>query len=594
MGSLQCGVPIDGYCFVKADETKSQLWTRLSGFGAIVAVVAFLSALVNVLALTGALYMLQVYDRVLTSHSVPTLVALSILTLVLYAFQGLLDVLRAQILVRLAARVDARLLEPAYQATLRLPLYGRSSAEAMNPLRDVDAIRAFVSGQSLIAILDLPWLPIYLAFVFALHVSLGWVTLAGAGALIALALVTERALRSLNLQGTKTGTRRLSLAEAQSRNAEVLKAMGLGKRAYVRFRAAHLAHQVPTDAASDRAALLGGISKMLRLVLQSAILGLGAYLALRGEISSGAIIAASIAASRALAPIEVAIGNWRAFVAAHQSYTRLEKTLGALPTTVAPMALPAPRSRIALEGVTVPIPGTTRVVLSDISFELKAGQGLAVIGPSAAGKSSLVRALAGVWPLARGAVRLDGATLDRWSDEALAHHVGYLPQDVELFEGSIKDNIARFEEQPDPSGVITAANAAGIHEMILRMPEGYETNVGPAGMALSAGQRQRVALARALYRDPFLVILDEPNSNLDAEGDEALTAAIKAVRSRGGIVVVVAHRPGILAAVDTVAVITAGRLTGFGPRDEVMRKAVRGSEPAPLPSSVGHVRGSIK
>ena len=277
------------------------------------------------------------------------------------------------------------------------------------------------------------------------------------------------------------------------------------------------------------------------MVLQSAMLGLGAYLTIRGQLSAGGIIAASIASSRALAPIELAITHWKSFVAARQSYARLTKTLDALPGEVVPLQLPPPTRSLVLEGVMVPIPGTQRLVLNTISFELKAGQALGLIGPSAAGKSSLARAITGVWPLARGAVRLDGAALDRWSIEELGWHIGYLPQDVALFDGTIAENIARFEDPPDGGAIIAAAKAADVHEMILRLPEGYETRLGPGGLAMSAGQRQRIALARALYRDPFLVVLDEPNSNLDAEGEAALTQAIVGVRNRGGICIVIAH-----------------------------------------------------
>jgi ATP-binding cassette subfamily C protein len=304
------------------------------------------------------------------------------------------------------------------------------------------------------------------------------------------------------------------------------------------------------------------------------MLGLGAYLTLRGQLTAGGIIAASIASSRALAPVELAIAHWKSFVAARQSYGRLTKTLDALPGETTPLPLPPPTRSLSVEGVTVAIPGTQRIVLNNIGFELKAGQALGLIGPSAAGKSSLARAISGVWPTQRGAVRLDGAALDRWGLEDLGWHIGYLPQDVALFDGTIAENIARFEEEPDSGAVIAAAKAANVHDMILRVPDGYETRLGPGGMGLSAGQRQRLALARALYRDPFLVVLDEPNSNLDAEGEAALTQAIFGIRNRGGIAIVIAHRPSALAAVDMVGMMGAGQLTAFGPKDEILKKVL--------------------
>lgn len=544
------------------------------GFRGTLAGLAAISGVVNLLALTGSLYMLQIYDRVLTSHSVPTLVALSILAIGLYLALGILDVIRAQVLVAVGSSVDQRLSPIAHAAVMRLPIYGASTIDATQPLRDVDAIRRFLSSQGPIAILDLPWLPLYLIFVFLLHAWLGSLALLGVLVLTALTWLAERLTNDLNASAGKAAAARMGLAEANARNAEVLRAMGINTRATRRFEGVNAKHLAIQAKLSDLAGRLAGISKVLRLVLQSAILGLGAYLTIRGQLSAGAIIAASIAASRSLAPVELAITHWKSFVAARQSYARLATTLGALPNETAPLELPPPARSLSLEGIAVPVPGTERMVLSNLSFDLKCGQALGVIGPSAAGKSTLARAVAGVWPVTRGAVRLDGAAHERWSSEELGRHIGYLPQDVALFDGTIADNIARFDENADGSAIIAAAQAAGVHEMILRLPEGYETHLGPAGIAMSAGQRQRIALARALYRDPFLVVLDEPNSNLDAEGEAALTRAILAVRNRGGIAIVIAHRPSALAGVDMVAVIGGGRLTAFGTKDEILKKVL--------------------
>ena len=548
-------------------------------------VMALISGTVNVLALTGSFYMLQVYDRVLSSRSIPTLIALSVLAAALYLFQGALEVTRAQLLVRLGGRVDRRLIEAAHDAAMRLPLMGRHGADAQQPIRDVDTIRGFLSGQGPVAILDMPWMPLYITFIFILHPVLGWVTLAGALVLLGLTMWTEKLTRGPAQALVQSATSRLSLAESSARNAEVLRAMGFGHRAMHRFSQASAKHLEAQERLSDLASGFSTASRVFRLVIQSALLGLGAYLTIRGEMSGGAIIASSIAASRAYAPIEVALANWKGFVSARQSAARLRQVFDGLPSKVTPLELPPPVKSVAVENLTVTIPGTQRTVIAGASFELKAGQALAVIGPSAAGKSSLARAMVGVWTPSRGAIRLDGAPLERWSNERLGSHIGYLPQDVELFDGTIKDNIARFEEDPDSKAVIEAAQAAGVHEMILRLPDGYETRLGDRGSALSAGQRQRVALARALYKKPFFVVLDEPNSNLDSDGEDALSKAIQSVRARGGIVTVIAHRPGVLAAVDLIAVVGNGQITAFGPRDEILQKAVKSSHPAAMPAA---------
>jgi ATP-binding cassette subfamily C protein len=541
-----------------------------------------ISGVVNILALTGSFYMLQVYDRVLSSHSVPTLVALSVLVVVLYLFQGVLDVIRAQVLVRLGTRLDQRLMPLAAGALMRLPRYGASSSQAIQPIRDVDAIRGFLSGQGLVAILDLPWMPLYLAFIFLLHPWLGLLATAGLVVLVGLTFLTEYLTSELSVSIGKASSSRMALAETYARNTEVLRSMGLAARANERFVRANTEYLARQAEASDIGGTLSGVSRVLRMILQSAILGLGAYLTLRGELTSGAIIAGAIASSRAFAPIELAIAHWKSFVAARHSFARLGATLNSLPPEPEPLRLPAPTRSVVLEGLTVPIPGTSRIVVNNVSLEIEAGEAVGIIGPSAAGKSSLARAITGVWGLARGHVRLDGAALDRWSPDELGRHIGYLPQDVELLAGSVSDNISRMGDVRDSSAVIAAARAADVNEMILRLPEGYETTLGPDALSLSAGQRQRIALARALYQDPFLVVLDEPNSNLDEEGDGALAQAILGVRARGGIAVVIAHRRNTLAVVDKVAVMTAGHLTAFGPRDEVLRRVLR-----PMPAVSG-------
>ena len=551
---------------------RSPLAARLAGFRKIGFAVSAMSGVVNILALSGSFYMLQVYDRVLTSHSVPTLVALTVLVVGLYAAQGVIDVIRGHVLVLVAGRVEQRLSGPAHEALLRLPLFGSSTTAAVQPIRDIEAIRAFLVSQGPIAILDLPWMPVYLMFVTVLSPWLGLLTLVGILMLLGLTLLTDHMTKGLNRDAAQAGIQRFALADANARNAEAVRAMGLGPRLSARYHGVNGRYLQLQARSSEIGGGLAGISKVMRMFLQSAVLGLGAWLTIRGELTAGAIIAASIASARALAPIELAVAHWKALVMARQSWSRLEATLASLPVVEQPLALPPPTRSLALEAIAVAVPGTQRLVLQNVTLALEAGQGLGVVGPSGSGKSTLSRAITGVWPLARGAVRIDGAALDQWTPETLGAHIGYLPQAVELFDGTIAENIGRFETPMDNTAIIAAAKAAGVHALILRLPHGYETALGPNGTALSAGQRQRIALARALYRDPFLVVLDEPNSNLDAEGDAALTAAIQGVRKRGGIVVVIAHRSSALVAVDMVAAIVNGTLAGFGPRDEVLRK----------------------
>lgn len=570
-----------------AEKKKSEVRLAAGVLRPIVVTLIVVSGVVNVLALTGSFYMLQVYDRILTSHSVPTLLALSLLAAILFVFQGGLEVLRGQVLVRMASRIDRGLTPLAHGAVMRMRSVAGAQGNATQPIRDVDSIRGYLSGQGPIAILDMPWMPLYVAFVFILHPVLGWITVFGALFLIAVTLLTEKMIRAPGETAMAASKKRWAIAEASDRNAEVLQAMGFGNRFSRRLEAVNAEHIAANERLSDLVGGLSSASRIFRLMLQSALLGMGAYLTIKGEMTAGAIIACSIAASRALAPIEVAIGNWRGFAAARKAADRLDAVLGNLPEKAAPLLLPAPHRSLKVENLSVTAPGTQTVLLGGVSFDLAAGTVLAVIGPSAAGKSTLARAVTGVWPLHRGAVRLDGAALPSWSGEELGRHIGYLPQDVQLFDGSITENIARFEERPDSQRVVAASAAAGVHEMVLRLPNGYETRIGEGGSVLSAGQRQRIALARALYGEPFLLVLDEPNSNLDADGEKALVNAMTRVKARGGIVIVMAHRPTVLTAADKVAVIGGGQLTAIGPKDEVLRKVLRQPTSVPAALAVG-------
>ncbi len=556
-------------------QPAAPLATSTGGLRAALTTVAIVSGVSNALALTGSLYMLQVYDRVLSSHSVPTLVVLTVLIIGLYFFQGTLDVLRGQMMVRVGARLDQQLSPMAHRAARQLPLMGTSSTQAVQPVRDVDTIRAFVAGPGPLAIFDFPWIPLYLAFVFFLHPWLGYLAIAGVLIVVTLTVMTEVWARKLNAEAVAAGATRLSLVDADAKNAEVVRAMGMAPRADQRFANANLAYLGVQSKASDLTGGMSGATRVFRMFLQSAVIGLGAYLTLQGQVTAGAIIAASIATSRGLAPIEIAVGNWKGFVAARQAYRRLVRILSTLPVSPSPIQLPAPESHLSLEDVSVAVPGTQRLILKNITFRLDAGQGLGVIGPSAAGKSTLARTITGVWSPLRGVIRLDDAALDRRTEDDLGRYVGYLPQSVLLFDATIAENIARLEHPLDSDAIIRAAQAAGVHSEILKLPDGYETRLGAGGHVLSAGQQQRIALARALYRDPFLVVLDEPNSNLDADGERALTAAIESVRERGGIVIVIAHRPSAISAVDQVAMLRDGQLVAFGGKDEVLGKVLQ-------------------
>ncbi len=541
--------------------------------------IALFSGMSNVLMLTGALFMLEIYDRVLPSRSVPTLVALLFLAAGLYAAQGFIDAIRSRILLRVGQSLDESLSLRVYDTIVRLPLKIGNRGDGTQPVRDLDTVRGFLSSAGPLALFDLPWMPVYLAICFLFHTYIGLTALFGAIVLVTLTVVTEVKTRHPTRSATQFAMARNALLEASRRNAEAITAMGMTGRIARRWNDLNRNYIAASGHAGDVAGGLGAASKVLRLLLQSAILAVGAWLVIHQESTPGIIIAGSILGARALAPVDLAIANWRGFVAARQSWQRLERLLSHLPPHSEPMPLQAPTKTLVVHNVAVSPPGEQKVVCQDANFTLTAGKALGVIGPTASGKSSLARMLVGVWTPVRGSVRLDGATLDQWSPEALGRHIGYLPQDVELFPGNVAQNIARFEDPPNPAAVLAAAQAAGVHDMIVNLPDGYDTNVGESGSALSAGQAQRIALARALYRDPFLVVLDEPNSNLDAEGDEALTRAVLGLRARGAIVIVVAHRPSAIAGVDYILVMGKGRQQQFGAKEQVLNRVTAPSAP---------------
>lgn len=568
--SLSGGTPAPG-----KPELRNALW---SCRGAFVGAAVF-SFFINTLMLTSAIFMLEIYDRVLPSRSFATLIGLCVIAGILFIALALLDMVRGRLLSRAGSAIDEALASRVFDVVVQLPVRMGPSGDGLQPMRDLDAIRLFLSGMGPTALFDLPWLPFYLAIVYAFHPLLGLTASAGAAVLVALTLLTEALARRPMREATGHAMSRNALAQASLRNAEALAGMGFASRMGGLWRAGNERALASQQSLSDVVGGLGSLARVLRIVLQSAVLAMGAYLVIRQEASGGIIIAGSILAARALAPVDTAIANWRGFIAARQSWARLGHLLAAFPHRPALMPLPAPSSTLQVENVVAAPPGEQKIVLRDVAFTLTRGQALAVIGPSGSGKSSLARVLVGAWTPRAGRVRLDGAALDQWAPEVLGQHVGYLPQDIELFGGTVGQNMARFDPAADSDAVIRAAKAADVHDLIVSLPKGYDTEIGEAGASLSAGQRQRLALARALYREPFLLVLDEPDASLDQNGERALLQAIKDARARGGVIVVISHRHKVLAAADLVLALDSGRPLAFGPRDPVMQKLARPGAP---------------
>ena len=540
--------------------------------------VAAFSGIVNLLTLSGSLYMLQVYDRVIPSRNVATLVGLSLIVLFAYVLQGYFDALRTRMLARIGTLFDAGLQKPIYLALANLPLKGARPFLAQQPLRDLDQVRTFLSGIGPTAFLDMPWIPIFLIALYVFHPAIGISATLGAAAIIAVTLATERRARGPARAAMETSAHRQVLADATRQNADVIRALGMTDRFTERWLRGNERFLEINIQTMDTHANLGSGAKVLRYILQSSMLGIGAYLVVIEQASGGIMIASSIMMGRALAPIEVALSTWKQLVAARQSIIRLREIIKATAQPRSPpVALPRPRRELAVRDLTVLVPATDRPIVSNISFALEAGMGLALLGPSASGKSSLARALVGIWPAANGVVRLDGAALDQWHCDDLGRHLGYLPQNVALFDGTIADNIARFDPAASSDAILEAAHIAGAHEMILRLPDGYATQIGESGTSLSSGQRQRIGLARAVFGDPFLVVLDEPDANLDTEGEKALTRTIIALRTAGRIPIVVSHRANVLAALNMAMLLYDGKMVAFGTRDQVFEQVARAS-----------------
>ncbi|MBF9232715.1 type I secretion system permease/ATPase [Microvirga alba] len=563
-------------------EESTEVYDALKSCSPSFTGVAIFSAVVNILALTGSIYMLQIYDRVLSSRSIATLVGLSLIVLAAYVLQGGLDMLRGKMLARIGARFDEMLSARVFDLVATMPLKGAKHSESMQPIRDLDQIRGFLSSLGPTALFDMPFMPIFFIGCFIIHPWLGVMSVLGGVCIVILTLYTDAKSKGPSYELTKSAAERHTMAETSRRNAEAIRALGMLRFLANRYDEVHCRHVNDGLRASEAASGISAFAKVFRMVLQSGILGLGAYLVIQGQMSGGLMIAASIMMSRALAPIEIAVAHWKGFVAARQGYRRLQHIMTIVPAQDPRMSLPAPQASVSVEDAYVGAPGTQQPIVQAASLQLTAGQGLGLIGPSASGKSTLARSLVGVWPTLRGQIRLDGAALDQWESDDLGRHIGYLPQDVELFEGTVAENISRFQPEASAEAIIEAARTAGAHELILNLPEGYDTRIGESGASLSGGQRQRVALARALYGNPFLVVLDEPNASLDGAGDEALNQAILSVRQRGGVVIVITHRPAALGHVDLVAIMEEGRIKAMGPRDEVLQAVMkRNATPAP-------------
>jgi len=545
------------------------------------------SAGINLLMLAGPLYMLQIYDRVLSSGSVPTLMGLFVIIVVLYAFLGVYEFMRSRLLSRAAYRMDQLIGDIAFRQQLQDP--GTIPPNVGNSLRDLEIIRGFLSGPAIRGLFDFPWIPIFLVAVFLIHPALGFLTLAGAAVVAGVAWLNQWATRHTITAGMRLDAQERGFVERSQRSAEAIRALGMQAAIIGRWRNMHNTSLTQNQRGGDRSDGFSAFSRAFRLLLQSMLLTAGAYLALQQQISAGMIVGVSILAGRALAPVDQVIGQWRSIGRAAEAHRRLKATLDHAPAGKPRVALPAPTGALSFNGVTKLMPGVAPGhdrprILTQISFELSAGEVLGVIGNSAAGKSSLARMLVGIWKPDSGEVRLDGATLDQWAPDELGRHIGFLPQHVEMLPGTIAENIARFERRADEGEIFLAARAAGVHELILGLPDGYATRIGGAEQPLSGGQVQRIGLARAVYRLPQIVVLDEPNAHLDAHGDESLTETIRFLRQKGSTVVVMAHRPSVIAEASKVLILHKGMVARFGDREDILQLAMQ-SVPSPSASS---------
>jgi PrtD family type I secretion system ABC transporter len=541
-------------------------------------VVVLFSLCINVLMLAVPVYMLQIFDRVLSSRSTDTLVLLSIIIVFAILTLASLEAVRSNVMVRIGSWIDKRLAGTILMASISLPLKSGKDPSVQS-LRDLHTFRSFLSGSEIFSFLDSPWTPIFLIIVFLLHPYLGIAALIGAIILFTLAVVNEYVTRPLIIAASSANMQAMQQAEAAVRNADVIEAMGLMPNLVARWD--RINHDVLNKqaSASYRSGIIIATSKFVRLVLQVSMLGTGAWLVILGELTPGGMIAGSILMGRALSPVEQAIGAWKSAIAARGAYDRLRQQLHTMPPRAESMDLPEPEGKISVEGLSYIHPGQTKPLLRGINFKLDPGEALGLIGPSAAGKTTLARILLGNITPRIGYARLDGMDVAQWDPEDLGQYCGYLPQDIELFSGTVKENIARMGEG-EPEKIVEAAKLAGCHDMILHFPNGYDTTIGESGASLSGGERQRIALARALYGNPRFVVLDEPNANLDAVGEEALLSAVKNLKEKGVTLVMIGHRPNVLQHVDKILVLRQGQVQDFGAREEVLARLTENAKKA--------------
>lgn len=535
--------------------------------------VGIFSLFINLLMLVPSLYMLQIYDRVMISRSGGTLLMLTLITVWMFVTMGVLEFVRSRLLVRWGTRFDSLLNTRIYSLIMAAAIKYPGNGNAQ-PLADLNSIRQFLTGNGPFAFFDTPWIPVYLALLFFFHPWTGWFSVFAALTLITVAIANEIQTRALLNSASTRYNQSSTLAASHLRNAEVLHAMGMETTLRQQWLDTHLEYLKEQAQASDRAGFWTNLSKMLRMLFQSLILGLGAYLAIHNEITPGTLIAGSILMGRALAPIDQLIASWRQFTAARQAYRRLQSLLNEFPAPQKHLSLPSPKGTVQFETVTLLAPHTQRAILRAINFTLPAGETLVILGASAAGKSSLLRALVGVWPVAAGAVRIDGADIRHWNRDELGRHIGYLPQDVELFGGTVSQNIARFEDT-DADKIHAASRMAGVDELIRHLPDGYGTRIGAGGVNLSGGQRQRIGLARALYGNPRLVVLDEPNASLDEAGELALLQACQRLQESGTTLILVTHRTSIVNIAHKLMLLKDGQITLYGERDAVLQQLMQ-------------------
>ncbi|ABB44983.1 Type I secretion system ATPase, PrtD [Sulfurimonas denitrificans DSM 1251] len=531
-------------------------------------IVGFFSMFINILMLVPSLYMLQLYDRVLASRSEGTLYMLTAIVVVLFITMALLEVVRSKILVKVGNKLDALLSKRVFDSLFEVANKYPGKASSM-PLNDLTSIRQFMTGNGLFAFFDAPWIPIYIAVLFMFHPIFGYFAIFAAIVLIAFTIINEYSTKEKLLEANNLSRASNIYVDSNIRNAEVINAMGMKGNILGIWQEKYYGFLNAQNSASNKAGIWANMSKSARMLFQSLILGIGGYLAIKMEVSAGMMIAGSIIMGRALAPLDLIIGSWKGFSAARTSYERLDALLSEFPKEKEYMELPAPEGEVLLEGVVVVPPGATQPSIRGISMLINKGDVVGIVGPSAAGKSSLARIILGLWPLAAGKARLDKADISQWDKADLGKYIGYLPQDIELFEGTVSQNIARFTDV-DSVKVVEAAQKAGIHEMILRLPEGYDTRIGVGGATLSGGQRQRIGFARAIYDNPVLVVLDEPNSNLDDQGEAALVKAIQSLKESNTTVILITHRPNILQVTNKLAVIKQGLLEAYGNTNEVL------------------------